>query len=307
MALDLSLPVVRDDSHAPGKTSKWLALAPMAFLSLTVAIPLVIIAVYSFLARPEMGAGVVWKFDPTHYVKIFIQDRLDGTRSFDTRYLKVIWNSFFYSGITTIATLVLSIPVALWIATRDPRKRVLLVFLVTLPFWTSILIRTYAITQLLDEKGVLGKIATTLGITSHFQILYTPTATVIGLIYTFLPFMILPIYASAERFDFRFAEAGYDLGARKMQVLFKIVLPQIAPGIMAGVALVFIPGLGSFLQPDMLGGGKTNMIANVVANNYGQARNWPFGSALSVLLCLIVLVATLLLSTSARKRKASRI
>ena len=146
-----------------------------------------------------------------------------------------------------------------------------------------------------------------LGYKGHFQILYTPTATVLGLIYTFLPFMILPIYASAERFDFRYAEAGYDLGARKMTVLFRIVLPQISPGIMAGVALVFIPGLGSFLQPDMLGGGKTNMIANVVANNYGQARNWPFGSALSVLLCVITLVATLLLSVAARKRKAKRV
>ncbi|TRZ84234.1 MAG: ABC transporter permease [Streptomycetaceae bacterium] len=307
MTLDLSLPTAHDDSKAPGKTSKWLAAVPLAFLSFTVGIPLIIIFVYSFLARPSMGVGVIWKLDLTHYVKIFVQDKLDGTRSFDTRYLKVIWNSFFYSGLTTVGTMVLAIPVALWIATRDPRKRILLVFLVTLPFWTSILIRTYAIRQLLDEKGVLGKIATTLGFSDNFQILYTPTSTIIGLVYTFLPFMILPIYASAERFDFRFAEAGFDLGARKMTVLFRIVLPQIAPGIIAGIALVFIPGLGSFLQPDMLGGGKTNMIANVVANNYGQARNWPFGSALSVLLCLITLLATLMISLAARKRKEAKV
>ena len=290
----------------PGATNRWFAIVPMGYLAVTVGIPLLIITTYSFLSRPDLGVGVKWEFTPISYVRIFVQERLDGTTGLDVRYLKVIWNSFLYSGISTITTLVLAIPVAVWIATRQAKYRYLLVLLVTLPFWTSILIRTYAIRQLLDEKGILGQVTSFLGIGDNFQLLYTPTATVIGLTFTSLPFMILPIYASAERFDFRLAEAAYDLGAKKWSVLFRVLLPSISPGIFAGIALVFIPGLGSFLAADMLGGGKTNMIANVVANNFGQARNWPFGSALSVFLCLLTLFFTLLISMKTRKKTEAK-
>lgn len=283
----------------PGQASPTLAYPTVLFLAFAIGLPLLIIVVYSFLSKPSQGTGVKWVFNTDSYKALFIQEKLDGSTSFDIRYVKVLWNSFIYSVITTVVTLVLSIPIAMWIATRDAVKRNLLVALVTLPFWISILIRTYGIRQIIADEGPIGKF---LGIFNiDWSILYTPIATNLGLVYVFLPFMILPIYASAEKFDFRLAEAAYDLGAKRMTVLRKVVLPSIRPGIISGVALVFIPALGSFLQSDMLGGGKTNMVANVIANNFGQARNWPFGSALAMLLILLTLIFVLAIQALAKR------
>lgn len=284
----------------PGQSSPKLAYLPVIFLAFAIGIPLLIIVVYSFLEKPSQGTGVKWVFTLENYKALFIQEKLDGTTAIDTRYIKVLWTSFYYSVFTTVVTLVLSIPTAMWIATREARKRNLLVALVTLPFWISILIRTYGIRQIIADEGPIGKFLNIFDIS--WSILYTPTATVLGLIYVFLPFMILPIYASAERFDFRLAEAAYDLGAKRMTVVRRIILPSIRPGVISGIALVFIPALGSFLQSDMLGGGKTNMVANVIANNFGQARNWPFGSALAVLLIVLTLVFVLIMQSAAKRR-----
>lgn len=284
----------------PGQSSPKLAYLPIIFLAFAIGIPLLIIVVYSFLEKPSQGTGVKWVFTTENYKALFIQEKLDGTTAFDTRYIKVLWTSFYYSLLTTIVTLVFSIPVAMWIATREARKRTLLVALVTLPFWISILIRTYGIRQIIADEGPIGKFLGLFDIS--WSILYSPSATILGLIYVFLPFMILPIYASAERFDFRLAEAAYDLGAKRMTVVRRIILPSIRPGIISGVALVFIPALGSFLQSDMLGGGKTNMVANVIANNFGQARNWPFGSALAVLLIILTLLFVLIIQGIAQRR-----
>ena len=284
----------------PGQSSPKLAYLPIIFLAFALGIPLLIIVVSSFLEKPSQGTGVKWVFTLENYKALFIQEKLDGTTALDTRYIKVLWTSFYYSLLTTVVTLVLSIPVAMWIATRDARKRNLLVALVTLPFWISILIRTYGMRQIVADEGPIGKF---LGIFNiEWSILYSPPATILGLIYVFLPFMILPIYASAERFDFRLAEAAYDLGAKRMTVVRRVILPSIRPGVISGIALVFIPALGSFLQSDMLGGGKTNMVANVIANNFGQARNWPFGSALAVLLIVLTLLFVLIMQGAAQRR-----
>jgi spermidine/putrescine transport system permease protein len=284
----------------PGQSSPKLAYLPIIFLAFAIGIPLLIIVVYSFLEKPSQGTGVKWVFTLENYKALFIQEKLDGTTALDTRYIKVLWTSFYYSVLTTVVTLVLSIPVAMWIATRDARKRNLLVALVTLPFWISILIRTYGMRQIIADEGPIGKFLGLFNI--EWSILYSPPATILGLIYVFLPFMILPIYASAERFDFRLAEAAYDLGAKRMTVVRRVILPSIRPGVISGIALVFIPALGSFLQSDMLGGGKTNMVANVIANNFGQARNWPFGSALAVLLIVLTLLFVLIMQGAAQRR-----
>lgn len=284
----------------PGQSSPKLAYLPIIFLAFAIGVPLLIIVVYSFLEKPSQGTGVKWVFTLENYKALFIQEKLDGTTALDTRYIKVLWTSFYYSLLTTVVTLVLSIPVAMWIATRDARKRNLLVALVTLPFWISILIRTYGMRQIVADEGPIGKFLGVFNI--EWSILYSPPATILGLIYVFLPFMILPIYASAERFDFRLAEAAYDLGAKRMTVVRRVILPSIRPGVISGIALVFIPALGSFLQSDMLGGGKTNMVANVIANNFGQARNWPFGSALAVLLIVLTLLFVLIMQGAAQRR-----
>ena len=293
-------PKKQEQRGRPGQSSPKLAYLPIIFLAFAIGVPLLIIVVYSFLEKPSQGTGVKWVFTLENYKALFIQEKLDGTTALDTRYIKVLWTSFYYSLLTTVVTLVLSIPVAMWIATRDARKRNLLVALVTLPFWISILIRTYGMRQIVADEGPIGKF---LGIFNiEWSILYSPPATILGLIYVFLPFMILPIYASAERFDFQLAEAAYDLGAKRMTVVRRVILPSIRPGVISGIALVFIPALGSFLQSDMLGGGKTNMVANVIANNFGQARNWPFGSALAVLLIVLTLLFVLIMQGAAQRR-----
>ena len=286
----------------PGQGSWWAGLPGIAYLVLLVLAPLVVILIYSFLSRAKLGVGVKWEFTLQPYVDLFYSESLSGERSFDPTYVQIFLNSVIYSLITAVVCLIMAIPIALWIATRSPRWRMLLVFLVTIPFWTSLLIRTYAFVIILNDNGPINEALQGLGIVSApISMLYTPFATIVGLVYSFLPFMILPIYASAERFDFRLAEAAYDLGATKLTVLRRIVLPAVRPGIIAGFILVFIPALGSFLAPELLGGGKTSMIANVIAAQFGASRNWPFGAARSVMVLVLVMVALVVFVAVARR------
>lgn len=285
-----------------GQGSWWAGFPGVLYLTLLVLGPMVIILIYSFLSRAKFGVGVKWEFSITPYLDLLFSESLTGGRSFDPTYLQIIFNSFWYSIVTTIVCIVLSIPIAIWIATRNPRNRTLLVFLVTIPFWTSLLIRTYAFVIILNDNGPINGTLQFLHIIGEpIGMLYTPFATMVGLVYAFLPFMILPVYASAERFDFRLAEAAYDLGANRWTVLRRIVLPSVRPGIVAGSVLVFIPALGSFLAPELLGGGKTSMIANVIAAQFGASRNWPFGAALSVLLLVITMLILLAFALVARR------
>ncbi|NQW72728.1 MAG: ABC transporter permease [Actinobacteria bacterium] len=285
-----------------GQGSWWSGLPGVVYLIALVFLPLVIIFIYSFLSRAKLGVGVKWQFSLTPYTELLYSESLSGGRSFDPTYLQIIANSFWYAIITSVVCLVLSIPIAMWLATRPPERRTALVFAVTIPFWTSLLIRTYSFIIILNDNGPINGLLKGIGIIDEpIAMLYTPFATVVGLVYTFLPFMILPIYASAERFDFRLAEAAFDLGAAKWTVLRRIVLPSIRPGIIAGMVLVFIPALGSYLAPELLGGGKTSMIANVIAAQFGASRNWPFGAALSVLLLVITLLVLIVLAVVAKR------
>ena len=285
-----------------GQGSRWAAVPGVVYLVALVLAPIVIIVIYSFLSRAQFGVGVRWEFSVTPYLDLLFSESLAGGRAFDPTYLQIIGNSFWYSLLTTAACLALAVPVAIWMATRPPHRRTLLVFLVTIPFFTSLLIRTYTFVIILNDNGPINAALQAIGLVGEpIAMLYTPFATVVGLVYTFLPFMILPIYASAERFDFRLAEAGYDLGANRWRVLTRIVLPSVRPGIIAGVLLVFIPALGSFLAPELLGGGKTSMIANVIAAQFGASRNWPFGAALSVLLLVITLLLLVVFALAARR------
>jgi spermidine/putrescine transport system permease protein len=175
-------------------------------------------------------------------------------------------------------------------AFQPPSRRTLLLFVVTVPFWTNLLVRNYAWVLILKNGGVLDWAAHRLGATVSLDLLYTPTATLIGLVYSFLPYMILPIYVSMEKIDRRYIEAAFDLGAGRLEVVRRIILPLAAPGVVGGVILVFIPGLGAFVSPELLGGAKSMMVGSLIQQQFGSARNWPFGSALAfVLLALILL------------------
>ncbi|GAA2910761.1 ABC transporter permease [Streptosporangium fragile] len=247
--------------------------------------PLVVVVAYSFMSRGMFGVGVAGPFSLDAYTRLLYDTELDGSRAFDPRYLGVFGESVWLAALTTVCCAALAFPMAVWMATRPPRVRALLVFAVTIPFWTNTLVRTYAWMLILNDNGPVSGLAG-----APIGLLYTPFATTVGLVYVSLPFMILPVYASAEKFDFRLAEAAYDLGARRLTVLRRVVYPAVRPGVIAGVVLVFIPSLGAFLQPQLLGGGKSMMVGNLIEQQFGASRNWPLGSAVAVALLALTLL-----------------
>lgn len=269
----------------------WLASTPALIIGALFTVgPLVIIVLFSFLSRPDTGGGVIYEFSTEGYKNFLFQTDFVGNTAFDPRYLKVFGDSLWQAAVTTIVCIALSFPLALWMATRKPKLQSLLVMLVTVPFWTNLLVRTYAWMLILNDNGIINNTRGFFGL-EPAELLYTPFASQLGLIYTFLPFMVLPIYSSLAGFDFRLAEAAYDLGARKLTVVRRILLPVAMPGIVSGVLLVFMPAFGSYVQPVLLGGGKVLLIGNLIASQFGDSRNWPFGAALSVIILIMLAIA----------------
>ncbi len=282
--------------------ASWPALL---ILLLFIVGPLIVIVTFSFMSQPERGGGVVYEFTTEAYRRFLFDTNFLGETAFDPSYLWVFGTSFVQAFVTAAACLLLAFPLALWMATRPPKVQTALVLIVTVPFWTNLLVRTYAWMLVLNENGVVNGVSEALGFGRH-ALLYTSFASTLGLIYTFLPFMILPIYASLSTFDFRLAEAAYDLGARKWTVLRRVVYPASRGGVLAGLFLVFIPAFGSYVQPVLLGGGKVLLVGNLIADQFGEARNWPFGAALSVIVLGTVLIGLVLFALLSR-RTGSRV
>lgn len=273
----------------------WLLSAPaLVVLTVAAAGPLLIVLVYSFLTPGQYG-NVEWVFSLDGWTKIlFERDIFDDTLSLADANLTIFWRSVKLSLITTVLTFAVGFPTAWFIATRSPAHRAGWLFLITIPFWTNLLIRTFAINQIIRNEGVLNTLLINLGlISTPIQITYTDTAVLIGMVYVYLPLMVLPLFATIDRFDMRLLEAGYDLYATRWQVLRRVILPITRPGIVAGSILVFVPCLGAYVTPRVLGGGKQMMIGNFIELQFGQGRNWPLGSALSIVLLVIVTVALL--------------
>lgn len=284
----------------PGQLG-WLASVPAIIIGLLFTVgPLVIIVMFSFMSRPPQGGGIVYEFSLEPYTSFLFQTDFLGNTTLDPRYLTVFGDSLWQAVVTTVVCLVLSFPLALWMATRSEKLQNFLVLIVTIPFWTNLLVRTYAWMLILNDGGIVNTVSEALGLGRH-EMLYTHFASQLGLIYTFLPFMVLPIYSSLAGFDFRLAEAAYDLGAKKMTVLRRIILPLATPGIISGVLLVFMPAFGSYVQPVLLGGGKVLLIGNLIASQFGDARNWPFGAALSVIILVMLLIALMAIAFYSRK------
>ncbi len=269
----------------------WLLSAPALILLLIAASgPLVIVVLYSFLEKGDYS-GVRWILSGEAWFRVlFHKDIFDGTVSLADANLSIIWRSVKLSIFTTVITFALGLPTAWFIATRPATSRNLWLFLITIPFWTNLLIRTFAIMEVIRNQGLLNTFLINIGLISEpIQILYTDTAVLIGMAYVYLPLMVLPLYAAIDRFDFKLIEAGYDLYASRRQILTKIILPIIKPGIVAGAILVFIPSLGAYVTPRVLGGGKNMMIGNFIELQFGQGQNWPLGAALSTVLLILVL------------------
>jgi spermidine/putrescine transport system permease protein len=284
----------------PGQIGLW-ATAPALVIGLLFTVgPLIIIFIFSFLSRPYNGGGVEYKFSLEPYTSFLFQADFVGNVAFDPRYLKIFMDSIQQASVTTLVCFLLAFPLAIWMATRPEKMQNLLVLLVTIPFWTSLLVRTYAWMLILNDNGIVNNTTKFLGL-GTYELLYTPFASQIGLIYTFLPFMVLPIYSSLAGFDFRLAEAAYDLGAKKSSVIRKVLLPIAVPGIISGILLVFMPAFGSYVQPVLLGGGKFFLIGNLIAAQFGQSRNWPFGAALSVIILVMLMLALIIISVYSRR------
>jgi len=248
--------------------------------------PLAIILAYSLLTRGAYG-GLSSPWTPESYQRLV-----------DPIYLTILWRSFWIAGLSTLICLLLGFPLALFISRSGPRKNLYL-SLVILPFWTSFLIRTYAWMFLLRDTGLVNTFLQKIGVIhSPLSLLYNNFAVILGLVYGYLPFMVLPLYATLERLDQNLLEAAADLGAKPWATLTRVILPLCEPGMRAGTILVFIPCLGAYLTPDLLGGGKSVMIGNLIQNQFTTARDWPFGSAVS--LALMAVVMTLLLALARR-------
>ncbi|MGB3148187.1 MAG: ABC transporter permease [Paracoccaceae bacterium] len=275
--------------------NSWLLSAPaLVILSLAAAGPLLIMLVYSFLIPGTYG-NVEWGFSLNGWYGIlYSKDIFDDTYVLADAHLAIFWRSVKLSLLTTVFTFAVGFPTAWFIATRPPKQRALWLFFITIPFWTNLLIRTYAINEVIRNEGVMNTLLLKLGLISEpLRVIYTDTAVFIGMVYVYLPLMVLPLFASIDRFDMKLLEAGYDLFASRLQVLRRIILPIVKPGIIAGSILVFVPSLGAYVTPRVLGGGKQMMIGNLIDLQFGQGRNWPLGAALSMTLLVVVALSLL--------------
>jgi spermidine/putrescine transport system permease protein len=274
----------------------WLLSVPaLVILALAAVGPLIIMVIYAFLTPGQFG-NVEWVFSTNAWFQVlFERDIFDPEAvTLADAHLTIFWRSAWLSIVTTLLTFAVGLPTAWFIATRPVNERPLWLFLITIPFWTNLLIRTFAILQVIRNEGLLNSLLIGTGLTTEpLQILYTETAVLIGMVYVYLPLMVLPLYAAIDRFDMRLLEAAYDLYASRWLVLRRIILPIITPGIVAGFILVFVPSLGAYVTPRVLGGGKNMMIGNFIELQFGQGRNWPLGAALSLVLLMIVTVALL--------------
>lgn len=276
-------------------------LAPVTlFLGVFFVLPLLIIAVFSFLT-PGLYGGVEWAFYHWNYGRIF--GWADGIMEvYEPIYLRILLRSLIFAALTVIVTLILCYPVAFWVSGLPDRWRLVFLFLITLPFFSSLIVRLYAWLLILKPTGLFNTVLMNLGLIGQpLEILYTPTAVVLGMVYVMIPFMFLPLYASVDNLDRAQVEASLDLGANRIQTLLKVILPQTLPGILGGAVIVFIPSVGNFIVPDVLGGAKGLMVGNLVEQQFLSSRNWPFGSALSMIIMAVVL--TVLLIAVARARK----
>ena len=259
---------------------KYLTLVPpAAWLAFFFVAPLLIIFVYSFFERGIYGE-VVYTFTLGNYIK-----------AFDPLYLQTLWRSVWISVVSTLICLILGYPLAWHIARQSASMKKLLLVLLIVPFWTNFLVRTYAWIFILRTEGLMNTALLSMGIINEpIEILFTQTAVIIGLVYTYLPFMVLPIYVSIEKLDTALFDACKDLGASGWQAFRKIMLPLTKPGIVSGCILVFVPCLGAYITPDLLGGSRNLMVGNLIQIQFLAARDWPFGAALSFIVMAIVLM-----------------
>jgi spermidine/putrescine transport system permease protein len=283
-----------------------LLLAPsLGTILIFMALPIALTTLYSVLTPAQYG-GVIWQPSAEAYVQLlFERDIFDDSLTFNTDYLQILGRSVLQAGIATVLCLLIGLPTAWFIATRPPSQKSLWLMLVTVPYWVNLLVRTIALLLILRDEGPINGALQSIGlIDGPLPLAFNNFAIGLGLVSSFLPFMILPLYAAIERFDFSLLEAAYDLHASRWRAVWSVVLPILRPGLIAGGLLVFIPGIGSYLAPDILGGGKTLMLGNLIGMQFQGSRNWPFGAALSTVLMAVTLIALFIVARRAARKEA---
>jgi spermidine/putrescine transport system permease protein len=246
--------------------------------------PLLIVIVCSFLKRAPTGA-LLYEFTIENYA-----------RALDPIFLRIIWESFQLALLTAFSCLLLGYPVAYVLATVHRPWRTVLMILLIIPFWTNLVVRTFAVRQLIGDQGPLNQWLINFGfIEEPIHFLNSFFAVYLGMVLNYLPFMVLPLYVTLEKFDFTLLEAARDLGASSWNTLKKVLLPLTKPGMITGFILVFTPSLGEFLIPDLLGGARTMLVGNLVSHQFLKVRDWPFGSALSLLLMAVVMLSLVII------------
>ena len=290
------------DTYKEART--WLLMPAWVVLLLLSLTPVLMMLIYSFLTK-EFRGGVIWEFSLAAYDQFFFDRGLfgDDPAKMEWTYITIFWRSIWQAGAATLLSLAIGFPTAYFIATRPAKVRPIWVFLITIPYWVNLLIRTVSMKFLLRDQGPLNDLLMSTGIIDNpIQMVNTNFAVQLGLFYSYLPFMVLPIYAAVERYNFTLSEAAADLYASKWTTLRRILLPAVKPGVIAGCILVFVPSLGSFLAPDLLGGAKNFMIGSLIEEQFkGNAGNWPFGAAVSMILLTLVLIILLIFARKQAK------
>jgi len=278
----LPLGLETNAEKAASRRGLFIGLPAYAYLVLFFAIPLAIVVVYSFATRSPSGLTVLADWNLRSYGRLT-----------DSLVLAITWRSLWIATFTTVVSLVVAYPFAYYLATRPPRTRAILLVLVMIPFWSNFLVRTFAWRLLLSSDGPVTRILEFVGFANP-RLLFTPTAVIIGLVYGYLPFMILPLYASLERMDHSLVEAARDLYATGWEAFRKVTWPLSKPGVIAGSILVFIPSFGAYVTPEVLGGTGTTMLGSYIGRQFvGTASDWPFGSALSVAILFVMMLAAM--------------
>lgn len=280
-------------------------LAPAwAIMSLTLILPIGIVLLVSLATRGAYG-GFDWGLSFDSYAKILFEEDWDGNLAFTPQYLVIIGRTLWLACLTTLICAALALPAAYTIAQAPGRWKPVLIYLVTLPFWVSMIVRVYAWIIILGNDGVIEKTLRGLGLVTDIDsLLFTDGAMLVGLVYSYIPLMILPVFASIEKLDGSLIEASHDLYASRWVTARRVILPLSLPGVMAGAVLVFVPCLGAVLEPILLGGGKTMLMGNLIQTQFGGGRNWPFGAAIAVTLMVLVMIFLMLNALRARKGAA---
>ncbi|WP_371370127.1 ABC transporter permease [Pseudomonas sp. QL9] len=275
-------------------------------IGLFLVVPILIVVAYSLMQANPYG-GVNHAFSTEAYVSLLFERQMDDSLAFADSYLVIALRSLGIATATTLITLLVGFPVAVWLAMQPAKRRGLLIFLITVPFWANLLIRTYAWILLLRGTGVINNGLMGLGLIQQpLPLLYNEGAVLLGLVYTYAPFVVLPIYSTLEKMDMRLLEAAQDLYAGRLRTLRKVVLPIARPGILAGAILTFVPCLGAMIAPELLGGGTKMMLGNLIFRQFADSRNWPFGAALSLVLMAVVMLALTFYAMRAERLRVAR-